>query len=601
METTLSGFVLDPCKFSQLSMDEKRQLVHEISHCSEDAPKILSSLTRKELLEIICAEMGEERKYSGYTKFKMIDHLLKLVSFKSNTATGSAFKRQRKQEYQCQPSIQNDVANWEMESKTQVLLCHNLVCRATLERDDVFCKRCSCCICHQYDDNKDPSLWLTCDSDSQEQTKPCGLSCHLKCALEHEQSGILKNCINPKLDGDFYCVSCGKVNGLMRTLRKQLMTAKEARRVDVLCLRISLSHKILEKTEKYKGLLTVVELAAEMLKNEVGPLAQASEKMDRRIVNRLSCSTAVQKLCCSAVEAFDSMFQNQYSNHMKNEETPMSCCIHFEEQSPSKVTIVFEYDDRMLKELMGFKLWYRNSTANKYPDEATFIALSPVNRFKLDGLDPSTQYFCKVSFFSKAATLGVQEVKWVTPAVQTSYKSGSDEIQREKDNATTDSTLIHAESMSSTDNKLTTYHPKPCSLNDIESKANASPVSLPKMHIPLASPLSSAPTTPCQTDGSKEVQLSGIGQVKESDYEYSVGIIKKLEHEGLIETDFRVKFLTWFSLKATTQERKVVRVFIDTFIDDHSSLAGQIMDTFMDEVCTEQKVDLHALCSRFWH
>lgn len=244
---------------------------------------------------------------------------------------------------------------------------------------------------------------------------------------------------------------------------------------------------------------------------------------------------------------------------------------------------------------MGFKLWYRKSTTNKYPDEATFIALSPVKKFKLDGLDPLTQYFCKVSFFNKAATLGVQEVNWVTPPVQTSYKSGSD-------NATIDTTLMHAESMSSTDHKLTTYDPKPCSLNDIESQANASPVSpLPKMHIPLASPLSSAPATPCQTNGSKEVQLRGIGQVKVSDYEYSVGIIKKLEHEGLIETDFRVKFLTWFSLKATTQERKVVRVFIDTFVDDHSSLAEQLMDTFMDEICMEQKVDLHAIYSKFWH
>lgn len=249
----------------------------------------------------------------------------------------------------------------------------------------------------------------------------------------------------------------------------------------------------------------------------------------------------------------------------------------------------------MLNELMGFKLWHRKSATNKYPDEATFIALSPVKRFKLDGLDPSTQYFCKVSYFSKAATLGVQEVKWVTPAVPTSYKSGSD-------NATIDTTLMRAESMNSTDNKLTTFDPKPCSLNDIESRANAVPISpLPKMRIPSASPLPSAPATPCQTNVLQEVQLSGIAQVKESDYEFSVGIIKKLEHEGLIETDFRVKFLTWFSLKATTQERKVVRVFIDTFVDDHSGLAGQLMDTFMDEICIEQKVDLHALYSRFWH
>nr|XP_016492646.1 PREDICTED: VIN3-like protein 2 [Nicotiana tabacum] len=222
MESTLSGLVLDPNKFSQLSLDEKRQLVYEISQCSEDAPKILSSLTRRELLEIICAEMGEERKYSGYTKFKMIDQLLKLVSCKSNTNIGSAFKRQRKQENQCETLVQNGEAKWELESKTQFLLCHNLACRATLEREDVFCKRCSCCICHQYDDNKDPSLWLTCESDSPDEFKPCGLSCHLKCALEHEQSGILKNCINQKLDGDFYCVSCGKVNGLMRYLTLSL-------------------------------------------------------------------------------------------------------------------------------------------------------------------------------------------------------------------------------------------------------------------------------------------------------------------------------------------------------------------------------------------
>ncbi|MCD7454846.1 hypothetical protein HAX54_026217 [Datura stramonium] len=316
--------------------------------CAQD----IEFVDPKELLDIICAEMGEERKYSGYTKFKMIDHLLKLVSWKSNSNTGSAFKRQRKQEYQCQPSIQNNEANWEMDNKTQVLLCHNLACRATLEivfsaKDVLAAFVISMMIIKT-------NLWLTCDSDSQDELKSCGLSCHLKCALEHEQSGILKNCVNPKLDGDFYCVSCGKVNGLMRTLRKQLMTAKEARRVDVLCLRISLSHKILEKTEKYKGLLKVVELAVEMLKNEVGPLAQASEKMDRRIVNRLSCGTAVQKLCGSAVEDFDCMFQNQYSNHMKKEETLTPCRIYFEEHSPSKVTILFEYDDHILKkELIG--------------------------------------------------------------------------------------------------------------------------------------------------------------------------------------------------------------------------------------------------------
>lgn len=80
----------------------------------------------------------------------------------------------------------------------------------------------------------------------------------------------------------------------------------EARRVDVLCLRLSLSYKILIGNDKYKELLKIVESAVTALENEVGPLDRASATMDRSIVNRLSCGATVQKLCASAVEAFDS-------------------------------------------------------------------------------------------------------------------------------------------------------------------------------------------------------------------------------------------------------------------------------------------------------
>lgn len=187
---------------------------------------ILSSLTRRQLLEIICAEMGKERKYSGYNKMQMIGHLLKLVSKnskKTNTdksspiTTGNGFKRQRKHEQLCQTPIQLDHAPQEiMKEEIKILLCENIACRASMEQDNAFCKRCSCCICHQYDDNKDPSLWLTCDSDASHKDESCGMTCHLKCALKHEQAGILKNGCCAKLDGGFYCVYCGKVNGLMR-------------------------------------------------------------------------------------------------------------------------------------------------------------------------------------------------------------------------------------------------------------------------------------------------------------------------------------------------------------------------------------------------
>ena len=90
------------------------------------------------------------------------------------------------------------------------------------------------------------------------------------------------------------------------------MVAKEARRVDVLCLRVFLSHKILKGTEQYKELQKAVEIAMRRLKNEVGPLDRVCTKMARGIVNRLSCGAEVQKLCSSAIEAFDSMFPDPH-------------------------------------------------------------------------------------------------------------------------------------------------------------------------------------------------------------------------------------------------------------------------------------------------
>ena len=77
--------------------------------------------------------------------------------------------------------------------------------------------------------------------------------------------------------------------------------------MDALCLRLSLCHKILVGTNLYKEVHKTVELAMNMMTNEVGPLDEVCLRMARGIVNRLSCGAEVQKLCASAVEAFDSM------------------------------------------------------------------------------------------------------------------------------------------------------------------------------------------------------------------------------------------------------------------------------------------------------
>lgn len=605
-----SDFKLDP----QLSLGEKRRLVREIARWSEDAPMILSSLTRRQLLEIICAEMGKERKYSGYNKMQMIAHLLKLVSKNSKktntdkyhpTPTGNGLKRQRKHEQLCQTPIQPDHAAREiMKEEIKILLCENIACRASMGQDDAFCKRCSCCICHQYDDNKDPSLWLTCDSDASHEDESCGMTCHLKCAVLHEQAGILKNGCRAKLDGGFYCVYCGKVNGLMRIWRKQLLVAKEARRVDVLCLRVSLSHKILKETEEYKELLKIVESCVKTLENEVGPLELVAEKMDRLIVNRLSCGTEVQKLCTYAVEVFDSMSSFPWSSYMDQKKAP-TCRIRFEESSPNSVIIVLEYEDHLFEKFLGCRLWHRKSTGKEYPEEASSIVLMPGKTFKLTDLDPSTEYFCKVSFFSNTKNLGPWEAKWVTPASSGSSVSMSNNKPGQRENVVTAAACSQYYSAKNGESKLdfADHLGKLQSLNSINKNKN---YGFPALTTPVkdnfsASPTVNPPSTPFRFD---KVPCSGWKkQMKEKDYEYSVRIVKRLEHEGHLNKDFRVKFLTWFSLKATVQERRVVSIFVDTLIDDPSSLAEQLIDSFMDKLCGEQKklVSQHGfLCSKLW-
>ncbi|XP_010254558.1 PREDICTED: VIN3-like protein 2 [Nelumbo nucifera] len=619
VESLFSGFVLDPAKCSQLSLEEKRELVHEISQWSKDAPEILRSWSRRELLEIICAEMGKERKYTGFTKFRMIEHLLKLVAKRtvknitddplavspSKSQIGS--KRQRKKEHPLRLATDADhvpKANIK-EEQLDMVLCQNLACRANLSPEDAFCKRCSCCICHRYDDNKDPSLWLTCSSDPPNQDDSCGMSCHLECALKHERAGIMKNGCQTRLDGSFYCVFCGKVNELMGTLRKQLLIAKDARRVDVLCHRISLSHKILKGTELYKELQRIVDTALKKLKKEVGPLDRVSAKMARGIVNRLSCGAEVQKLCASAVEAIDSMLSGLHPEpHHIDLKGQQTCQIHFEEPTATSIVVVLEYEDNLLEDFLGCRLWHRRSTVMDYPEKPTYIVLRPEKRFVISGLDPSTEYFCKVSLFSSTKELGAWEAKWITQAPSRSSISALDEEHEKEDQVPTVQANSQRDSTNSSDIRLACgdHYSKLRSLEDISKHDECHRPPLPTAANYIGS-TSVPPTTPCKSDGTHEVPGSvSKKQWTERNYEYCVRVVRWLEQEGHIEKDFRVKFLTWFSLKATMQEKRVVSAFVDTLIDDPPSLAGQLIDTFMDEICNEQKpVSRSVFCTRLWH
>lgn len=95
----------------------------------------------------------------------------------------------------------------------------------------------------------------------------------------------------------------------------------------------------------------------------------------------------------------------------------------------------------------------------------------------------------------------------------------------------------------------------------------------------------------CPRDGSSE-----------GDLEYCVKVIRKLECDGHIEKNFRVKFLTWYSLRAAPRERKVVKVFLDTFVDDPACLAGQLIDTFSEGISSKRPpMAPTGFCTRLWH
>lgn len=224
--------MFDPSKCSKLSMEQKRELVYEVSNWTDSATEILHTWSRQEILQVLCAELGKERKYTGLTKSKIIENLLKIVYEKKAQERGAANvsevhptsengertpKRLRKSDHPNRVIITSAAAISTPDvDPGNTVYCKNSACKAKLNREDVFCKRCSCCICRQYDDNKDPSLWLICNSDPPFHGMSCGLSCHLECALRHENTGIAKGSQDKGLDGSFCCVPCGKLNDLLR-------------------------------------------------------------------------------------------------------------------------------------------------------------------------------------------------------------------------------------------------------------------------------------------------------------------------------------------------------------------------------------------------
>lgn len=434
VDSPSTGLEMVTSESGGLSMSEKHQLVYEVAKWPEGASEILQSWTRREILQILCAEMGKERKYTGLSKCKIIEQLLRTVLLKesmqketkpgallhSSTAnTQNISRRQRKKEHPSRlPAVTHISSILDEKSHDDALFCKNLACRAVLSSQDRFCKRCSCCICHQFDDNKDPSLWLVCTSEPPYAGESCGFSCHVECALKYERSRMLKDGLSMELDGSYSCMSCGKVNGLIGCWRKQLLIAKDARRVDVLCYRISLSRRLLSGTVQYKELYVIVDRAARKLEEEVGPVGGVSSKMARGIVSRLSTGLEVQKLCALAIEKADEQLsrisQSGTNLQLREDLVPIPPSIQFEDVSSTSMYVVLsEVDLKSSEEVTGFELWHRKVEERTYRGEPMRV-LRPERRFLISNLQPSTEYIFKIVAFTKKGELGHTECRCFT-------------------------------------------------------------------------------------------------------------------------------------------------------------------------------------------
>ncbi|XP_077231235.1 VIN3-like protein 2 [Tasmannia lanceolata] len=173
----------------------------------------------------------------------------------------------------------------------------------------------------------------------------------------------------------------------VRCWRQQLIIAKDARRVDVLCYRVSLSRILLGGTKKYQKLHEIVDEAAKKLEAEVGSLACG-------IVNRHSSGTEVQKLCDFALETLDSILScvlKVFPDSKMQDASLMSpTIISFEDASSISVIVVLGSEDAISEEVAGYTVWHKKADTTDYPAEPTCTLLIPNTRFLVSNLGASS-------------------------------------------------------------------------------------------------------------------------------------------------------------------------------------------------------------------
>jgi len=294
-------------------------------------------------------------------------------------------------------------------------------------------------------------------------------------------------------------------------------------------------------------------------------------KINKLLRNTSEKQSLATKECMNPFQQLE--IYHCYSN-LSDIAGPQTFKIQFEDISPTSVIVSLQSRDEVFEEtVIGCTLWHRSADSLDYPQKPTFIILRPETKFKISGLTPSTEYYFKASPFSSTKELGKWEARCETRNLNCISKTPK------KQELVDQPATVEADSQKGSTNT---------------SDDNQAP-NLTNEAAPMDTPSNPSRTNNCSPYSGNEEEVA------ERRYEYCVKVIRWLECEGYMEKEFRVKLLTWFSLKATAQERRVVSAFIVVLIDEPDSLVAQLADAFMDGICNKKPAVQRIYCTSLWH
>lgn len=302
--------------------------------------------------------------------------------------------------------------------------------------------------------------------------------------------------------------------------------------------------------------------------------------------------------------------------------------VRFDDINPTSLTMNLGSISPPSGSFLRYSLWHRSSGEADHALEPTSTLSYPHSRFVFLGLTPSTEYFFKVVCFDGSRELTRFEVRSSTSF---GVDDGSNGERSQSPIVTNSSSLSNPSSLEDETNNLGSCGTRIEKL--VEQETLTGPANLscpnPKTNTPddqvneeismgdgervLFAGATQPTTPPCKLENkpgwvtnvpghSGSSSKKGIGN-SDRDFKFYVKLIRWLECEGHIEKNFRQKFLTWYSLQATQLEVRIVKVYVDTFVEDPASLAEQLVDTFSDKISntTLSSVGPLGMCMKLWH